>query len=108
MMVQHVLSSAVWFYIFPVLVFAKTPLYILGLYPLTGAWDGGVSFLPATQLALEHINANESLLVDYELILIDRDTGVSNDNVSIALCMFYLFNFILLFFFFFALLCWFR
>ena len=55
----------------------KTPIYILGLYPMTGAWDGGVSFLPATQMALEHINANQSLLAEYELILVNRDTGVS-------------------------------
>ena len=55
----------------------KTPLYILGLYPMTGAWDGGASFVPATQLALEHINTNQSLLPDFELILISRDTGVS-------------------------------
>ncbi|XP_072027770.1 gamma-aminobutyric acid type B receptor subunit 1-like [Amphiura filiformis] len=72
---QGVYFAVVWAISLLSLTLAKTPLYILGLYPMTGAWDGGTSFLPATQLALEHINANQSLLGDFELILISRDTG---------------------------------
>ena len=55
----------------------KTQIHILGLYPMSGGWAGGEALLPATQLALKHINANESILADFELIVDVGDTKVS-------------------------------
>ncbi len=61
----------------PAIVAEKTKLHILGLYPMTGGWAGGEALLPAAQLALKHINANDSILRDYEIVLHVGDTGVS-------------------------------
>ena len=55
----------------------KTKIHILGLYPMSGAWAGGEALLPATRLALKHINENESILSDFELIVDVGDTMVS-------------------------------
>ena len=56
---------------------SKTRIYILGLYPMSGAWPGGEGLLPATKLALDHINNNNTLLSGFELVLLDYDTLVS-------------------------------
>ena len=56
---------------------ALTPLYILGLYPMSGSWPGGQGQLPATKMGIEHVNANDSILPGFELVLINKDTQVS-------------------------------
>ena len=61
-------------------VHGAVPIYILGLYPMSGGWPGGQGLLPATQLAFLHINNNEKLLKDYELILLDKDTQVGQNS----------------------------
>ena len=43
---------------------------------MSGNWPGGQAYLPASQLAVQHVNANGSILADYELVLIERDTEV--------------------------------
>ncbi|XP_072039548.1 gamma-aminobutyric acid type B receptor subunit 2-like [Amphiura filiformis] len=53
---------------------AASPIYLLGLYPMTGDWAGGQAMLPASQMAVIDVNANVSLLADYELIIIVTDT----------------------------------
>ncbi|XP_072015076.1 gamma-aminobutyric acid type B receptor subunit 1-like [Amphiura filiformis] len=54
---------------------SKTPIYILGLYPMTGdTWPGGVSLYPASQLAVEHVNNNPDILQDYQLRIALADT----------------------------------
>ena len=55
----------------------KESVNILGLYPFTG-WAVGDAILSASNMAVEQINANETLLRDYELVLIPRDSGVSS------------------------------
>ena len=57
-----------------------TPLYILGLYPMSGSWPGGQGQLPATKMGIEHVNANESLLPGFELVLINKDTQVGEPH----------------------------
>ncbi|XP_053401138.1 gamma-aminobutyric acid type B receptor subunit 1-like isoform X2 [Mercenaria mercenaria] len=43
-------------------------LRLLGLLPMTGdGWNGGVSCLPATQMALEDVNNNDFILSEYNL-----------------------------------------
>ncbi|XP_072039595.1 gamma-aminobutyric acid type B receptor subunit 1-like [Amphiura filiformis] len=54
---------------------AESPLYLLGLYPMTGTkWPGGEAMLPASQLAVIDINQNSSILADYQLNIIVKDT----------------------------------
>ena len=65
------LSGCVWHG-----VAAPIPLYILGLYPMSGNWPGGQGQLPATRMGFQHINANQNILPNYELTLIQRDTEV--------------------------------
>ena len=54
----------------------KKPLYLLGLHPITGPWPGGNTIQVAVEMALDHINANQSILPEYELTQIVADTGV--------------------------------
>ncbi len=52
-------------------------LNLLGLYPMTGSkWPGGQAMLPASQLAVTHINANASILDGYQLNIVAKDTQV--------------------------------
>ncbi len=59
---------------------AAYPIYLLGLYPLTGDWAGGQAMLPASQMAVLDINANTSILADYELHIIVTDTKVGDSH----------------------------
>ena len=68
----------------------KKPLYLLGLHPFTGAWPGGNTIEVAVEMALDHINANNSILQDYELIHTIADSGVSPWNTFIVLSVLYL------------------
>lgn len=61
----------------PYILAEKTPLYILGLYPLSGDWAGGQGQLPATRFGFESVNANEQILPNYEFKLVARNTLVS-------------------------------
>ena len=55
----------------------KERLHILGLYPFTGSWPAGKAIHTASQMAIDQINANQTILEDYELVLISRDSAVS-------------------------------
>ena len=54
----------------------NTKLYLLGLFPMTGAWAGGEALLLASQLAVRDINANRHVLPGFELVLLPKDTAV--------------------------------
>ncbi|XP_072047136.1 gamma-aminobutyric acid type B receptor subunit 1-like [Amphiura filiformis] len=54
----------------------KIPLYIGGLLPFSGGWDGS-GLVPGIDLALKHINAREDLLADYDLKIVWNDTQCS-------------------------------
>ncbi len=52
-------------------------LYLLGLYPMGGStWPGGQGMLPASQMALDHINQDPSILPGYRLNIILGDSQV--------------------------------
>ena len=54
---------------------ATTPIYLLGLYPLSGNWAGGQGQLPATRLGIKYVNAM-NVLPGYELVLLPHNTEV--------------------------------
>ncbi len=56
-----------------------TDLYLMGLWPMQGPWPGGIGILPASLMALEHINANPNILPGYRLNMIWNDTKVRKD-----------------------------
>ena len=57
---------------------AKTPLYVGGLWPMTGpGWRGGAEALPAIELAVQVINNSTDILPGHEIRLIWNDTKVS-------------------------------
>lgn len=59
------------------LTVAVKEIHLMGLIPMTGdMWPGGGACLPATEMALRHVNAREDILSDYKLNLIWRDTQV--------------------------------
>ncbi|XP_006811624.1 gamma-aminobutyric acid type B receptor subunit 1-like, partial [Saccoglossus kowalevskii] len=51
---------------------SKVPLYLGGLFPLTSEYRSQV--LHSAFLAVEHVNSNDDVLIDYELILLANDT----------------------------------
>ena len=53
-------------------------LYLLGLWPMQGGWPGGVGILPAALMALDHVNADPTILPGYRLNMIWNDTQVGN------------------------------
>ena len=55
----------------------KTPIHILGLYPMSGAWPGGYALREASQFAVDHVNSNQSILPDYEIVIDAADSAVS-------------------------------
>ena len=69
--------------VMPLAVSSKIPIYILGLYPMSGSWPGGEALLPATKLGFQHVNADPRILPGYELVLIDYDTEVRKNNVIV-------------------------
>ena len=54
-----------------------TDLYMIGLYPFHGAWNGGAAMLAGSQIALKQINERDDVLPNYRLNLLWNDTGVS-------------------------------
>lgn len=55
---------------------ARIPLYIGGMFSLSGGWDGS-GCLVSAELALDQINNRSDILPDYELKMIWNDTKVS-------------------------------
>lgn len=51
-------------------------LYLLGLFPLEGAWRGGAGQVVAVDMALAEVNAREDILPGYKLNLIWNNTKV--------------------------------
>ena len=64
---------------------AKTPIYVLGLYPISGSWPAGEAILAASRLAAEHVNQDSRILHDYELIIIPADAAVSVKDMKYLL-----------------------
>ncbi|CAH1790060.1 unnamed protein product [Owenia fusiformis] len=51
-----------------------TDLYLLGLFPMEGAWYGGRSLLASVQMGLDHINGRSDILPGYRLNIMWNDT----------------------------------
>ena len=60
-------------------------LYIGGIFPMSGAWAGGMGCRPAVDIALEDINNRKDLLPNFKLKMLANDSEVctlisTNDN----------------------------
>ncbi len=55
----------------------KIPLYLGGYFPMRYSSYDGSGFIPATQMALDHINERDDILPEYELRMIVNNSGVS-------------------------------
>ena len=50
---------------------------LLGFFPMSGGWTGGIQALPATELAIERLNADASILPRHRVRLAWNDTQCS-------------------------------
>ena len=63
---------------------SKIPLYLGGYFPMPGSSYDGSGFIPATQMALDHINERDDILPEYELKMIVNNSGVGTDKEKIS------------------------
>ncbi len=56
---------------------STTPLWLLSLFPFSGAWPGGLGQLPAVEMGLRDVNADPTMLPGYTLHMTINDTAVS-------------------------------
>ena len=54
----------------------RKELTLLGLFPLDGAWPGGLGQLPAVLMGLEDVNNDPNVLPGYKLLLTIENTEV--------------------------------
>ena len=52
---------------------------------MPGSSYDGSGFIPATQMALDHINERDDILPEYELKMIVNNSGVCTDKEKIIL-----------------------
>ena len=52
-------------------------VWLLGLFPFSGPWAGGLGQLPAVQMGLEDVNRDPNILPGYTLHMTVNDTAVS-------------------------------
>ena len=52
-------------------------LWLLGLFPFSGSWSGGLGQLPAVEMGLRDVNADPNILPGYTLHMTVNDTSVS-------------------------------
>ena len=52
-------------------------LWLLGLFPFSGSWSGGLGQLPAVEMGLRDVNADPNMLPGYTLHMTVNDTSVS-------------------------------
>jgi len=58
-------------------------LYIGGIFPMSGAWAGGMGCRPAVDIALEDINDRTDLLPNFSLQMLANDSQVSSKIVPV-------------------------
>ena len=63
-----------------VVVKADKPLYIGGIFPMTGSWAGGKGCRPAVDMALEDVNNHPDILPGYTLNMVANDSMVSRQT----------------------------
>ena len=52
-------------------------IWLLGLFPFSGSWPGGLGQLPAVEMGLRDVNADPNMLPGYTLHMTINDTAVS-------------------------------
>ena len=73
---------AIWINICTGVVSGRLPqktktLYIGGIFPMSGAWAGGLGCRPAVDMAFEDINSRLDILPGYHLEMVSNDSHVS-------------------------------
>ena len=53
-------------------------IWLLGLFPFSGPWPGGLGQLPAVEMGLRDVNADPTILPGYKLYMTVNDTSVRN------------------------------
>lgn len=56
----------------------RTELWLLGLFPFSGSWSGGLGQLPAVSMGIEDVNRDPSVLPGYKLMMTIDNTAVSS------------------------------
>ena len=56
---------------------AKKDIYLLGLFPFSGSWPGGLGQLPAVIMGLEDVNSDPSILPGYTIHMTINNTQVT-------------------------------
>ena len=51
-------------------------IYILGLFPMEGAWTGGLGIQPAAEIAIDYVNRDTNVLPGYRLNMLWNNTKV--------------------------------
>ena len=59
---------------------ADKPLYIGGIFPMTGGWAGGKGCRPAVDMALHDVNIHPDILPGYTLNMVANDSMVSHPH----------------------------
>lgn len=54
----------------------REDIWMLGLFPFTGSWAGGLGQLPAIQMGIDDVNANPHILPGYRLRMTVDNTEV--------------------------------
>ncbi|GAB6030439.1 hypothetical protein CHUAL_007310 [Chamberlinius hualienensis] len=77
-------NRQIWSQWMPANLTNKMPLYIGGIFPLTGLNYRSEGIIPAVQMAVEAINNNNSVLKDFDLNLLVENGQCSVDHVMKA------------------------
>ena len=59
----------------------RTELWLLGLFPFSGPWPGGLGQLPAVLMGIDDVNNDPTILPGYKLRMTVDNTAVSNNCV---------------------------
>jgi len=68
-----------WMKWIPETVSSRTPIYIGGLFPLTGPHWRQPAIVPGAQMAIDFVNNDPNILKDYDLYLLLKDTQCKVD-----------------------------
>ena len=63
---------------------AKKDIYLLGLFPFSGSWPGGLGQLPAVMMGLEDVNSDPSILPGYTIHMTVNNTQVRRRRDSLV------------------------
>ena len=64
---------------------ARNTIDLIGLFPMSGGWSGGVQVQPATALAIEQLNADPTVLPNHTVSMRWNDTSCSESGAGVAI-----------------------